>query len=1236
MSDTEKRVLQDIPKLQKRLFTPFLSKKVPDIPSLEEKKPFPKPNLFSAILFCWLIPLYNVGYKRTLIFEDLWSLRDDISIERTYGIFKARNEAGYSTMKSLFYTFSYEYTFALLAKILADLIQVLLPLLTKALVDFVEKKENSNNGIGYAIGCTIFLCINGILTNHSLYRAGLVGAKVKAILIKSLLEKSASVNEESQYTNSQITSLMGTDLTRLEFAIGFLPFGLAVPLPVIFAIALVIYNIGVSSLAGLGVFVLSVFVLGYCGKQMFKLRKIANKYTDQRIGLIREVLQYLKFIKLYAWEDAYESRYKSTRFHESSFIFKMQGLRNLMMAFVLTLPSIISMVSFLVLQSVDKSKNSADIFSSLSLFGVLCQEIMLLPVIIGVLTDGKVALERVDKFLISPDEHSDSVQITKLTENSIEAEDITLNNVQNTSLTIQSGEFVVIVGSVGSGKSSLIKAISGHTTTGLVRLNGNLILCDEPWIQSTTVRENITFGGSFSERLYNSTLKACSLEQDIQALPYGDLTQVGDRGVTLSGGQKARINLARAVYRDADIYLFDDILSAVDSRVGNSIINDCLFGVLKNKTRLLTTHHIPLIYQADKIIFVNEGNCLVGKLDDFKSNVEFQNLLSTGGFRNKNAELEKLNNDTEFLKMVQDEELIQDEEVAINSVGSKIIKKYLKSGSRLYFLFIPLNLMFLTLSIFTLIFANVWLSYWIQEKFAKNSGFYIGIYILLTLLCVLFTGLQFIMIAHFVVTASKRLNIESFTKILHVPMSFMDQTPVGRLLNRFTKDTEVLDAQFGEQVRLFLFISANLIGFVILCVVYMPWFAITIPIVIPLCVVIVNYYQASAREIKRIEAIQRSFVYSNFDEILNGMNTIKSYGMISKFLKKNDLALNKMNEAGFLVIANQRFISIMLTLVACVLSLVILLLIVTESFHVSPEGAGLVTNYVLQLVLLLSLLLRAYTEVENELNSVERVCHYASELEQEVPYKIEGCPLFTQGQIEFKDVSFRYRAELPLVLQNINLKIKAGEKIGIVGRTGSGKSTLGSALFKISNLSSGEIKIDDIDIKSIGLYNLRSQLSIIPQDPVLFKGTIRENIDPFNKYSDEEICFALKKSGLGFQLNAKVDEEGKNYSLGERQLLALTRALVRNTKVLYLDEATSNVDAKTDFKVQKIISEEFTNMTVLCVAHRLKTILKYDRVVVLDKGEIVECGEPLDLFKKHGIFSDMCEKALIREDDFVN
>jgi ABC-type multidrug transport system fused ATPase/permease subunit len=479
-------------------------------------------------------------------------------------------------------------------------------------------------------------------------------------------------------------------------------------------------------------------------------------------------------------------------------------------------------------------------------------------------------------------------------------------------------------------------------------------------------------------------------------------------------------------------------------------------------------------------------------------------------------------------------------------------------------------------------------------------------------------------------------------------------------LNRFTKDTDALDNEISEQARILSSCVAKVAGVFILCVIYIPWVAICIPFIIFALVVIANYYQASTREIKRLEATQRSFVYSNFNEVLSGLNTINAYNQQGRFYIRNRTFINNMNEASYLVFANQRWLDLMLDCLASSYVLVVALLCVNHVFKINPASVGLLLTYSLEISQILSFLVRTYTQFENDMNSAERIIHYALKLPQEAPAVVENTQRTKEwpsnGEIEFENVSLSYRPGLPLVLKDVSFKVNGGEKIGICGRTGAGKSSIMTALYRISELHHGAIYIDDVDVSGLGLESLRSSLSIIPQDPVLFAGTIRKNLDPFGENDDDKLWDALRRSHLidldeldevklqvklpestihKFHLDQIVEDEGVNFSLGERQLIAFARALVRNTKILVLDEATSLVDYETDSKIQTTIAEEFRHCTILCIAHRLKTIIKYDRIMTLERGKIAEFDVPKNLFKdEHGIFRQMCDKSNITIEDF--
>lgn len=877
---------------------------------------------------------------------------------------------------------------------------------------------------------------------------------------------------------------------------------------------------------------------------------------------------------------------------------------------------------------------------------------------------------------------------------------VNFKGFKNLNIEIAKGELVIVTGSVGTGKSSLLAAMSGFMKkkSGDIYKNGSLLLCGYPWIQNTTVKDNILFGSPFDEARYKETIRVCSLQADLDLLPAGDKTEIGERGITLSGGQKARINLARSVYKKKDIYLFDDVLSAVDARVGKHIMDECMMGALDGKTRVLATHQLSLIARASKVIFIDlDGTVDSGTLDELKSRhagfvklMEYSNHTSTDEEEGQDGEVEHEENRpgphrsqseieaSELKKQVSKRSQLQDEqgskggpdgrltskeERAVNSISFKVYKEYISSAVGKKGIFVlPLYVLLLAVTTFSQLFSAVWLSFWTERKFrGRSTSFYMGLYTFFVFFNYFATTSQFSVLCYMGLSAAKWLNLKAVKRLLHTPMSFLDTTPIGRVLNRFTKDTDTLDTELTESVRLFLFQASNIVGVVIMCIIYLPWFAIAVPFLLLIFAAVADHYQSSSREIKRLEAVQRSHVFNNFNEVLSGMDTIRAYRGEARFLTKSDFLINKMNEAGYVVVAIQRWVSIALDMIAMAFALIITLLCVTRQFSISAASVGVLLTYVLQLPGLLNTLMRAMTQGENDMNSAERLISYATDLPLEAAYRRpetsppESWP--SEGAIDFDHVSLAYRPGLPLVLHDVSLHVRGGEKIGICGRTGAGKSTIMSALYRMIELHDGSITIDGIDIAQLGLYELRSKLAIIPQDPVLFKGDVRKNLDPFHERSDNELWDALVRAGAiatedeaaaravtratagaltnlhKFHLEQEVEEDGSNFSLGERQLLALTRALVRSSRILILDEATSSVDYETDAKIQARIADAFSECTVLCIAHRLNTILDYDRILVLDQGRVCEFDTPHALFVRNGLFTEMCARSGITRDD---
>lgn len=940
-----------------------------------------------------------------------------------------------------------------------------------------------------------------------------------------------------------------------------------------------------------------------------------------------------------------------------------------------------------------------------------------------------------------------------------------LTSLANVNLTIAEGEFVVVTGSIGSGKSSLLSALAGAMTcvAGTVAVNGKLVLCGELWVQNLTIRENITFGLPFDQARYDQIIYCCSLQADLDVLPGGDLTEVGEKGITLSGGQKARICLARALYYGGDIVLMDDVLSAVDARVGKHIVEQCCLGFLAAKTRILATHQLSLVQKADKVIFMNgDGTFDIGTFKEIESNPQFAKLLL---FNQQEKEQEKekekevendreneqsenfteqfpgtsltFPEDSQSLRKVLDDsvdiaeaetigsedqnlagsgqelkrrlvrktttedpdekakiakvtyaevdeeaeykdvyankdalkgKLIEDEEKAVNSLSGFVYKRYISFGAgRLTMSGFLVLLTFITaMAVFNEIFSTTWLSFWVSDEFHRLSAFYIAFYVVFTMLFFVFLLLEFVTIGIAASNALKKLNVSAARKVLGAPMKFLDVTPMGRILNRFTKDTDALDNEIADTLKRLLYSLSYIVGLIVLNVVYLPWIAIVIPVLAVVYVGVANYYQASSREIKRLEAVKRSMVYNNLSEVLTGMRTIKAYGRESLFLEKNGEYMDKTNEATFLSNGVSRWLGICLQMIASVFGLFVCVLSAAGVFHLSAATVGLLVNNVISLTAQLSAVTMYITQLENDMNSVERLIYYADNIPQEETAEnrgLEPSDWPKLGKLQFQNVTLLYRSGLPPVLKNLNFSVASGEKIGVCGRTGAGKSLVMAAIFRLHELDSGTITYDGMDISKLALTSLRSNLSIIPQEPVLFTGTIRKNLDPFAERSDDVLWDILRRSEIlseeeilveraktegkaggtvkaetehlhKFHLDQVVTDEGANYSVGERQLISFARALVRNTQILILDEATSSVDYETDHKIQNTINREFAHCTILCIAHRLKTILHYDKILALDKGEIKQFDKPKVLFGEDGIFRQMCDRLGITRGDF--
>jgi ABC-type multidrug transport system fused ATPase/permease subunit len=1135
------------------------------------------------------------------------------------------------------------------------------------------------------------------------------------------------------WSNGRILSLMSVDTYRVDQASGMFHILWTSPIQICIVLVVLCINIGYSALSGFALITIVVPLLTRAIKSLFKRRKAINKITDQRVSLTQEIISSVRFVKFFGWETSFLQRLKELRSREIRKIQVLLAIRNAINSASMSMPVFASMLSFITYSLTSHNLEPARIFSSLALFNSLRMPLNLAPLVISQVTDAHASIGRIQEFLLA-EEQEETVEWDEQMEDAIEVQHASFTWERNAThdkegpgvfqsknemkaardahkrekkaekaekaekaakkndsddnlseetqvepfklsdldFTVKRNELVAIIGTVGSGKSSILAALAGdmRKTGGKVKMGASRAFCPQyAWIQNAALKENILFGKPEEPDWYNKVVDACALRPDLEILPDGDLTEIGERGITLSGGQKQRLNIARAIYFDADIILMDDPLSAVDAHVGRHIMDNAICGIMKDKCRILATHQLHVLNRCDRIIWMQEDG-RIGSIDTFdnlmRDSADFRQLMASTAQEEDLEKAAKGNDEDEIEDEKKDAKempkpknaagLMQQEERQVKSVKWGVWAAYIKAAGSPFAW--PLVVMFLVLANCANIATSLWLSYWTSNKFRLSMGAYIGIYTAFgfSQSTLMFSFSTVLSISG--TNASKTMLQRAMQRVLRAPMSFFDTTPLGRITNRFSKDVDSMDNNLTDAMRMYFITLTMIISVFILIIVYFHYFAIALGPLFIIFLFASNYYRASAREMNRHEAVLRSHVFARFGESISGTASIRAYGLQKYFKQRLRDAIDDMDSAYFLTFANQRWLSTRLDAIGNLLVFTTGILVVTSRFNVSPSIAGLVLSFVLAIVQMIQFTVRQLAEMENKMNATERIHYYGSELAEEAPLKLRQVEdTWPQaGTIDFDNVQMRYRAELPLVLQGLSMQVKGGERIGIVGRTGAGKSSIMSALFRLTELSGGQIRIDGIDISTVGLHDLRSRLAIIPQDPTLFKGTIRSNLDPFHEHTDLELWSALRKAnlvgaetdhterpptadttveGVGrIHLDSIVDEEGLNFSLGQRQLMALARALVRDSRIIVCDEATSSVDFETDRKIQETMATGFKGKTLLCIAHRLKTIIHYDRICVMDVGRIVELDEPIRLYHQGGIFRGMCDKSGIMGEDF--
>jgi ATP-binding cassette subfamily C (CFTR/MRP) protein 1 len=855
--------------------------------------------------------------------------------------------------------------------------------------------------------------------------------------------------------------------------------------------------------------------------------------------------------------------------------------------------------------------------------------------------------------------------------------------LQNINCQIAPGSLVAVVGAVGSGKSSILSAILGEMESineskvyiprhgeEEKEMHGFASYCTQsPWVVNDTLRGNILFGRDYDEDRYNKILDCCALLDDIAVLPAGDMTEIGERGINLSGGQKARVSLARAMYADETrLLLLDDPLSAVDSHVGEHLFSKAITGdISKGKTRILVTHHVHVLSRCDKVLVMDHGTIKhQGSYQELISKgVDFAGAVDVSKIQKADAAAEEVSDD----KVAKEEEkkasekkedraaqkkagttLVKEEERAEGDVAGTAYIRYARAGG--WCLAIAVCVI-QALGRTSEIMSSFWLARWAEDMGkAEASGdpftdqqtsFYVGIYALFGFLAICGLGGRGIFLAMHRLKASQKLHDGLAESVLRAPVSFFDVTPIGRILNRFAADMDKVDLELTQTISQGINTIFQVLGALggILIATKGTFMIALIPLGY-LYFVIQRWFRKTSTELQRVTSVANSPIFADFSQTLSGTSTIRAYGVQRGFFDKCKHSFDTMNASYILVQLASYWLALRLDVMGGMVGMFIGAVAVgaLETGFISAGWLGLALSYSIEVTSYLKFGVQMIARMEADMSSVERILYYTDNIEPEAPDEIpENDPKEgtwpTSGEIDFSHASMRYR-DGPLVLKDLTLTVNGGEKIGVCGRTGSGKSSLMIALFRISEIEKdGTIEIDGVNTREIGTASLRLNLSIIPQDPVMFSNTVRYNLDPFATATDEELWDVLKKvqmaeaiTALPKGLDEEVAEGGENFSQGQRQLLCIARSLLRKPKILIMDEATASIDNETDATIQRMIRENFQDATVLTIAHRLNTIMDSDRILVLDDGRIAELDTPENLLaKEDGHFKAMVDKS---------
>ncbi|RVW43237.1 ABC transporter C family member 10 [Vitis vinifera] len=1147
--------------------------------------PFEKAGLISRLSFWWLNSLMKKGKEKTLEDKDIPQLRREDRAEMCYLMFMEQQ----NKQKTSGHLTLLPFSFILVA----------------------EGKEAFKYE-GYALTGGLFLtkCLESLSERQWFFRTRLIGLQVRSFLSAAIYQKQLKLSNAAKgsYSPGQIINFVTID----AYKIGEYPYWFhqtwSTSLQLCLALLIIYYSVGLATIAALFVVILTVIANSPMGKLQHKYQKTLMRTQDKRLKASTEALTNMKILKLYAWETHFKNVIEGLRKEEFKWLSSVLSQRGYSLILWWSFPIVVSAVTFWACYFLGTTLSATNVFTFMASLRIAQEPIRLIPDVISAFIEAKVSLDRIAKFLDAPELQNKHVrkmcdgkeleESIFIKSNRISWEDnSTRATLRNINLVVKPGEKVAICGEVGSGKSTLLAAILGEVphVNGIVRVYGKIAYVSQTaWIPTGTIRENILFGSAMDPSRYREAIEKSALVKDLEMLPFGDLTEIGERGVNLSGGQKQRVQLARALYQDADVYLLDDPFSAVDAHTATSLFNEYVMGALSTKTVILVTHQVDLLPAFDSVLLMSEGEILQAATYDLlmHSSQEFQDLVnahnatvgserqpeqdSTQKSKIPKGEIQKIYTEKQ-LRDTSGEQLIKKEEREIGDTGLKPYLQYLKYSKGFLYFFLA------TLSHVIFIVGQLVQNYWLAANVQNSSVSQLKLIADTQSVKMLKINAYYKEQKTYFFIAF--LQVSSDLSVVDLDVAFKFTFAVGAAMNTY--------ASFGA-----LAILAWELVFVILPTIY-------------LSILIQRYYFAAGKELMRINGTTKSFVASHLSESIAGAMTIRAFGDEGRHFSKN-LGFIDINASPFFYsfTANEWLIQRLEILCAIVLSSSALALTLLHTSASKAGFIGMALSYGLSVNAFLVFSVQSQCLLANMIVSVERLEQFLN-IPSEAPDVMESNrpPLSWPaiGEVEIYDLKVKYRPNAPLVLHGISCKFGGGQKIGIVGRTGSGKTTLISTLFRLVEPTEGRIIIDDINISTIGLHDLRSRLGIIPQEPTLFSGSVLEKC---------QLRGAVQEKEEG--LDSLVVQDGSNWSMGQRQLFCLGRALLKRSRILVLDEATASIDNATDSILQKTIRTEFADCTVITVAHRIPTVMDCTMVLAISDGKLVEYDEPMKLIKNEG------------------